>query len=760
MSGYSPSSRDASQTGKVEPELTISTNSKTNPATSIRGTIYSIFHGPATIHDPLRMLPDPTAQALVDFLLPRIHNNPAEAIRWFLHSVAGNPTAQAEHFALANKSHHFHNTEAFWWQYICGWIEDEIEDEEDGEEKLQVVVKALSDSHRQGKLETLVPKELKLEKVRVKQPGAQPRRGNEKIEKCRGKGQQGRLLNRERGGHHKKDELRRKENRFTTYKESYAAHVSGLLSAEVYKLGKVYSQQVYPPTRVCNPEKSQQRHYLHLPIHIMAAVKKFAGLPDVDEGAEVYETQVPELTEASTLPTESDAASDEDTSDLDRRTIDPDAARRRFGPAIVDASNTNFSDTINGGRKDYKARTRRRRKRAQLVEDKAEIDGFDESEDETLQGRLARLRREATELQAEIDSIEQTKESRQGDDDDSTYEDTVDHPNPTSELSEGAEQLNRTLKAISLGGSRKRVKTLEEEFTQKLDQQLVPPRDRLHSTGPDINDLPESSISAIAAFSDRLTAMETVLGVSVRGPATTSSIIPTLESLSTQIEALSSTLTPPQNFNITGTASTSTIHLEPIAQRIRHLVAESKRLEDSRCAATKSFEELLETRDRYANLLQSTHVHSAVHTSSGAQVSRNSSGQEIPTTNGTVNAPTKEQMQSQFTTLFLDDQAARIAALYSALPTIQSLQPLLPVVLEHLRALSVIHTGAADVKNELDDVERRLETQEQEVKKWREAVEDAEKAMQEGREVMKENVQVVGDMVSGIESRVRQLKSR
>lgn len=475
----------------------------------------------------------------------------------------------------------------------------------------------------------------------------------------------------------------------------------------------------------------------------MAAVKKYAGLPDVDEGVEIFESTIPDLTEASTLPTESTDESDEDNPNFDRGGLNADAARQRFEPSIVDARNANFSDTIDGGRQAYQIRSKRRRRRA------ARTSGSysDDSEEETLPVRLARLKREAAELQAEIDKAEEGKDRQHDTDGDSDYEDTVDHLTHHDDLARGVEELTSTLEGISVS-SRRKGRTLEEEFTQGLDRD--PTKTRHGKAALSNETLSKSSISAIAAFSDRLTALETTLGLSTTSTGTTSSIVPTLDTLSTQIETLYSTLAPKSDpTNNSTTTTTSTAHLDAIAQKIRYLITESKRLEDSRRAATKSFEELLETRDRHAHLIQHTH---AQHPTTEARLTRNGSSQDVNVS--------KDDMQNQFTSLFLDDQARRISALYMLLPTIQSLQPLLPVVLERLRALSVIHTGAAEVRGELDDIERRLEGQEQDVKKWREALERAEAAMQEGKDAMKDNVQVVGDMVRGLEGRVKALNTR
>lgn len=497
----------------------------------------------------------------------------------------------------------------------------------------------------------------------------------------------------------------------------------------------------------------------------MAGVKKYAGLPDLDLGTEIYESTVPDLTEASTLPTDSTDESDSDNPNFDKHGLNRDAARARFEPAVIDARNANFSDIIDGGRRDYRARSRRRRRRADLVDGQSAEDYEDDDEPETTYQRLLRLQRETAELQAEIERIE--NRDKDGDDE-SDYEKAQEGQD---DILKGARRLGKALEGIAHSTKRRKGPSLEQQFMRGLQEE--PDETRAKTQPVQQEDLPESSISAIADFSDRLTALETALGVSSLSPSTTAtpSVLPTLDTLTTQIETLSSTLSPrPEPSSTTDPRSltnptTSTVHLDPLASKIRHLISESKRLEDSRRAATRSFEELLETRDRHAHLLHS-HAHSAVHAGTEARLTRNLSSQDVngrPASGAGQNEAStgmtrKEDMQQQFTSLFLDDQASRITALYNLLPTLQSLQPLLPVVLERLRALSVIHAGAAEVKGELDDFENRLSSQEKDIKKWREAVESAEEAMREGREVLKENVGTVGEAVRGLERRIRELQ--
>lgn len=495
----------------------------------------------------------------------------------------------------------------------------------------------------------------------------------------------------------------------------------------------------------------------------MATVKKYAGLPDLDLGTEVYETAVPDLTEASTLPTGSDTSSSDGNSDIDKQELHPETARQLFEPTVVDARNVNFSETINGGRRSYQIRTRRRRRRA---ENQVEEYYSDDSQEETFQGRLARLRKEALELQADIERAEGATGNRdehhlrvdRDEDGDSVYEDA----RTADDLSRGLEEVNRTLNDVHLATRKRKTQTLEEEFLSRMSQGQNHPGQSSRALN-NAEPLSDSSITAIAAFSDRLTILESLLGVSPLTPpsSTTTSILPTLNVLTTQIETLHSTLTPHTDNTIN---NYSVAHLDPLAEKIRHLISESKRLEQSRKAATKSFEEFLENRDRHATLF---HTHATAQPAPGTRVpiSRTASNQPLQSQDAmTPNAAPDQQPQSQpgpnLPSLFLDSQSTKITALYNILPTIQSLEPLLPTILERLRALSVMHAGAADVKGELDEIEQRLGRQEEDIAVWRGVVERVEGEIREGREVLKGNVEVLGRLVGGLEGRVGELRGR
>ncbi len=365
------------------------------------------------------------------------------------------------------------------------------------------------------------------------------------------------------------------------------------------------------------------------------------------------------------------------------------------------------------------------------------------------------MKREAEEVRLELERREQDKEE---------FKDTVEEQDG-EDLDRGVQELGDVLNVLSVkaGATKTSGSTAEEEFLSRLDSttrrndtttiQEVP-------TPP-----PPSTLSAVSAFADRLTALEAALGVSsTKDPAETRPILPNLTTLSTQIGVLSNVLTP--KTTSTSTPAAGLPLLDTVSSKLKTLIAESDRLTASRKQALQSLADLHETRMRQP-------VSATVHHGGGggnhsvrprrglSNVSSNQTGAPVAAADGgddndDLAGPGNESLHLQ-SQLFLDEQSSKITALYRLLPSIQKLQPLLPDVLERLRSLSVIHAGAAEARHTLDDVERRQAETREEIKQWRQALEDVERGMANLEATMKDNVKVVGDMVSGLEGKVGQL---
>ncbi|KIV84902.1 hypothetical protein PV11_00651 [Exophiala sideris] len=481
----------------------------------------------------------------------------------------------------------------------------------------------------------------------------------------------------------------------------------------------------------------------------MAISSKYAHLPDVDAAPEIYET--PDLADdvstaqTGTLRTISPSPSeDEARPGLDRQHLDRDGARRKFEPSHVDARDVDFSDTIAGTRQSYRTRSSRRRRR-RLEDGTEELGDLSDSEEETLSRRLARLKREAEEVRLETQRREQEKDA------DGEFEDTVEQQQGENEGNanvDGVEELSRVLDELSTKAGFRQTGSLEDDFLSRLNTSSTRRHDqdtsKLAGTQPGDTQTASSALPAVAAFSDRLTALEAALGIPTTSlESQTSTILPTLDSLTNQITVLSNTLAPK--------SSTASSHSQPppildgVSSKLKTLIAESDRLAASRKQAQHALVELHEVRMRQLGYSGSRPRRGFSNASANNKTDADQAG------------PGDESLQIQ-SQVFLDEQSSKITALYQLLPTIQNLQPLLPTVLDRLRELHVLHVGAADAKNNLDTVEKSQAETREEIKQWRQAVEDVEKGMADLEEAMKGNVKVVGEMVSGLESRMGKLQ--
>jgi nuclear migration protein JNM1 len=103
------------------------------------------------------------------------------------------------------------------------------------------------------------------------------------------------------------------------------------------------------------------------------------------------------------------------------------------------------------------------------------------------------------------------------------------------------------------------------------------------------------------------------------------------------------------------------------------------------------------------------------------------------------------------------DQEAKINALYGTLPSIDKLSPILPLVLERLRTLRLVHTSAWQADEVLSALESRQARQEEEIQKWERQLVIVEKDMEKCTVAMHNNIKVVGEDVKRIDARVEKL---
>ncbi|ETN37342.1 uncharacterized protein HMPREF1541_08333 [Cyphellophora europaea CBS 101466] len=460
----------------------------------------------------------------------------------------------------------------------------------------------------------------------------------------------------------------------------------------------------------------------------MALGKKYAGLPDLDVAPEIYETPAltddASTTQTDTLRTDSPTPSDDNGGDerLIRERINTNSARQRFEPTVVSAKDVDFSGTIAaGGRRSYRTKSRRRRRR-----DYDDGSGS-ESEEETVSTRIARLKREAEEVRLELAKK-----------DDGEFKDSVERQQGGETEEEGLEVLNKMLQGIEVPSGPTVNRKSEDDFLQSISTSQTAKPDAPKLDAKQSTSSQSSALPALAAFADRLTTLESALGLpSVSSPS--QSVLPTLNTLSAQLSTLSTTLAPSGRFSQTSSGvPAAASSLDALQTRIRALTIEADKLTASRKAALSSLSDLHEARLRFNQTRQT---------------------RDRPASGVGANPAAIEKTEAGVhSDLFLSEQSSKITALYQVLPSITELQPLLPIVLERLRSLSIVHAGAAEARGELDDVVRRQSEMKAEVKRWREAVEATEKKMEEMRGEMKENVEVVGGLVKGVEERVKGLQ--
>ncbi len=435
------------------------------------------------------------------------------------------------------------------------------------------------------------------------------------------------------------------------------------------------------------------------------------------------------LPQTATNRTTSPSLSDDDgrhdpDTGLDRQHLDREQARRRFERSSVHAKDIDYSDSLASNHRSYKTKSRRRRIKENGVE---ELGDLSDSEDETLTRKLARLRREAEEIKLELEKRQEEPTNKGKTEDDEATEDSV------VKLSEMLDGLHTTSKATN--GTRE---TFSHRIAAEPPRPATSERTNAVQKEPTPIEASVSTNSAIASFSDRLTALESTLGLASTPTNTESaSILPVLTSLSTQITTLStnlissssSTYTPSDASITSSTQNQSTLpHLDALASRLRTLTAESDKLNVSRKRALDSLHELQEARMR--DPIKYARERKAEDPAAANEIARS----------------------------VFEDSSAKITALYATLPTIKDLQPLLPVVLERLRSLQSIHAGAATAKEDLDEVERRQAETSREIARWTNGLADVEAKMKEYEKVMGENKEVVGNMVGAVETRLAKLE--
>ncbi|OCK81027.1 hypothetical protein K432DRAFT_442690 [Lepidopterella palustris CBS 459.81] len=442
----------------------------------------------------------------------------------------------------------------------------------------------------------------------------------------------------------------------------------------------------------------------------MAQVRKYANLPDLDSAPDIYET--PDLIEdTSTVPASTTAqspsstssaysdASDNDQTGITRRHLQTDQARTRFQPARVDARDVDFSDRISHHqRQSYRTSSRRRRRHGTIGGD--EFGDPSDEEDEGLDRKLARLRREVSEVKSEYER--KRAESNNGAE--------LEEEDPTAPIM----QLSNMLDAIYVERHHGGVKGAEAQLSRtikRFSKAAIPTQSSDSRSAPQIEVMAPFTqappvqlthvLTKAAEFDSRLSFLEKSLGLNETNMPDIADnppkpILYSLENLE-------------QMMSIVSEASTSS--LDAASQSVRKLIQEAE------------------------------HLH---------EVRKSTQGAEGGSKRGTLS--NDDTTDSEDT-----ERLSKIKALYGTLATIDGLSPTLPLVLDRLRSLRLIHATAASAHTMLEEVEKRQADQESEIKKWKDMIEVVEASLQKGEGIMTGNVKVVGDWVRDLEARITKL---
>lgn len=425
-----------------------------------------------------------------------------------------------------------------------------------------------------------------------------------------------------------------------------------------------------------------------------------------------------------------------------------------FLRASVNARDVDFSDTIATKRKSYRTRTLRTRRRIGRdggVEEVVVGDSDDEDEDpeESFARKLARLRREAEELKEELERRKKQQDgSQEGWKDEEGEDDSLEELSRTLDaLRASARGTGTAASSYSAEAALKRKLVAAEEGKTDVAEK----REKKESgAGKSTSSAEPSGLLAHAAsFDERLSLIEAAMGISTSsnpfvpsadGEPPLRPVLPTLEQLTSQLTALSSTLGEPAPVSavttsgaITASTAPTTSNIETLTSRIKKLTTDADALAAARSRAAAE-----------ARRQQDAAAAEADPTLSSPRPGSSSSAQQQ-----------QQALQQQ-----RDEQTSKIQALYATLPTIQSLHPLLPSVLERLRSLRALHAGAAQASETLDALEKDQAEMSKEIEAWREGLRVVENKMKENEEAMKKNLDVVGPWVKELEERVARLEQQ
>lgn len=365
-----------------------------------------------------------------------------------------------------------------------------------------------------------------------------------------------------------------------------------------------------------------------------------------------------------------------------------------------------YTGRIKSKRKSYKESSKRSRlNNVDVIETEVSRDVGNDS----LEKKLARLRREVAEVKAAFERKKTETESatkslsETGEDGLDEVEETLHSINSLDPRAEdgAAGRLVTRLRTVT-----KRHSEASNDHSAQTDSMYT------FSYAPAYNQ--EHTLAKVADFDSRLISLENVLGIDTivlpsQARPQAKPILPTLENIDRQIAVMS-----------TSTDS----NIDSTNRKVRQLTQDAQRLTEARKSA-KAAQEALSNSRNVSRL--STSAQSEV----GGQV-----------------APSMED----------PEHVAKVNALYGTLPTIESLSPMLPPLLDRLRSLRSVHAEAAGANQSLQQIERRQEAMAEDLRNWRAGLEKVEGIFEQGQETMGENMSAIEGWVKELEQRMEKLK--
>ena len=383
---------------------------------------------------------------------------------------------------------------------------------------------------------------------------------------------------------------------------------------------------------------------------------------------------------------------DDDESGVIRSKVDKDRAISRFRDTKVNARKADFSDRLNGSRQYYKTSSRRGRKASYTNGDEGDFDEGSDGEEETLDRKIARLKREIEEARVELAEKDEDRELFSDAPESKPDEDGEEHTlESINKLSEALDAVYLTRNGMSRGPSADLAQTLAK-FDGKSSHQADPTQSLawppLTASSPEHQAQLSQALAKAAEFDGRLSFLEQALGLtgegfSIQDDDPPKPILHTLSTLDRQMQTLTN----------------SSASVDAASGKTRKLIEQA--------------EQLLKVKSEY----------------------------------NAIDHPTTEDAEN----------VSKLNGLYGTLSTIDSLAPTLPMVLDRLRTLRLLHTSAAGAGNTLDEIEKRQAEQAAEIKQWREALDQVERNVKSSEDGLLENVKSVEGWVKELEGRMAKL---